>query len=100
MRTNNKLREAMLSVKADILKRSSENVWYITVSDIIEKIDAALAAPPRNCDTGVVTEQIKRYEAYCKAHTKPGGCTECPLIQYRRCQIAWAQLPYKEGGMK
>ena len=45
-----KLRAALSSVKADILKRSSENVWYITVSDILEKIDAALAAPPRNCD--------------------------------------------------
>ena len=45
-----KLREALVSIKAGILKRRSENVWYITDSDILEKIDAALAAPPRNCD--------------------------------------------------
>lgn len=45
-----KFYEAQLSIKADILKRRSENVWYITDSDILEKIDAALAAPARICD--------------------------------------------------
>jgi len=45
-----KLREAALAIRADILKRRSENCWYATDSDILEKIDAALAAPPRNCD--------------------------------------------------
>jgi hypothetical protein len=46
-----KLREAMLSIKADILKRRSENAWYVSDSDILEKIDAALAATPET-ETG------------------------------------------------
>ncbi len=45
-----KMREALVSIKAGILKRRSENAWYITDSDILEKINAALAAPARNCD--------------------------------------------------
>ena len=51
-----KLREAMLSIRAGILKRRSENCWYATDSDILEKIDAALAAPPRNCDVYTADE--------------------------------------------
>ena len=56
--------------------------------------------PRRNCEVGTVEEQIKRYEDFCRAHTKLGGCTGCPLIQYRRCQIAWGQMPYEKGGDK
>ena len=54
-----KLREAALAIRADILKRRSENCWYATDSDILEKIDAALAAPPRNCDK-LSAEECKR----------------------------------------
>lgn len=73
-----KLREAMLSIKADILKRRSENVWYISDSDILEKIDAALAdravrlmdakrrdpeKPKRKYDAKKRAPKLKRVEA-------------------------------------
>lgn len=93
-----KLREALGKLRSEL--------WNNTVIagkrkfELYEIADAALAAPPRNCNVGTAEEQVKRYEAYCRAHTKPGGCTGCPLIQYRRCQIAWEQLPYTEGGAK
>lgn len=51
-----KLRETMLAIKAGILKRREENAWYISDSDILEKIDAALAARPRNCDMPLVVD--------------------------------------------
>lgn len=71
-----------------------------TVFDCRDKLSAALAAPARNCDVDSTEGQTRRYEDYCRAHTKVGGCTGCPLAGCRRCQIAWAQLPDTEGGAK
>ena len=62
METNNKLREA-LSVARMFVKESSmvsgrdllvndgkHEPYVLTPKDALKKIDAALAAPPRNCD--------------------------------------------------
>ena len=57
-----KLREVALAIRADILKRRSENCWYATDSDILEKIEAALAAPPRNCDAYENDNAIEQFE--------------------------------------
>lgn len=92
---SSKAREALLAVY-DCAK---DGVLTIRES-AFEKVLGALEESVRNCDVGTVAEQIKRYEDYCRAHTKLGGCTGCPLIQYRRCQIGWAQTPYKEGSDK
>jgi hypothetical protein len=93
-----KLREAMLSIKADILKRRSENFWYITDSDILEKIDAALAASPRNCDVGTAKEQNARFERFCFTHRSiERCCADCPLSGEPCCELAWAQMPYEKG---
>ena len=93
---NAKLREAALAIRADILKRRSENCWYATDSDILEKIDAALAVPPRNCDVGTPEEQKQRYDSYCFSR----GCGNCPLFDEEGCNFAWAQMPYEEGGAR
>ena len=98
-----KLREALVSIKAGILKRRSENVWYITDSDILEKIDAALTAPPRNCDVGTAEEQYARYEDFCCKHYKwncsSGTCLQCPFSE-PTCKFSWAQLPYESEAGK
>ena len=97
MQTNNKLCETALAIRADILKRRSENCWYATDSDILEKIDAALAAPPRQCDVGTVEEQMKRqHDTMCNT-TKA-----CPDSDWscKKCFAEWTQTPYKEGGTK
>ena len=98
-----KLREAMLSIKADILKRRSENVWYITDSDILEKIDAALAAPPRNCDMPLVVDgpadnNADKVWLVFKRHNPDAYFDVSGLL---RC-IDWLLAPAteKEGGAK
>ncbi len=71
-------------------------------------INAALSAPPRNCDVGTAEEQAERHKAYCRKHYTPdalgGNCRKCPLKDRRgwSCQLAWAQTPYEaqEGGAK
>ena len=65
----------------------------------IKEARAALAAPPRNCDVGTAEEQAKRYCDYCDKRL----CSECPCcgkVLYGKCEFAWAQMPYNEGGAK
>ena len=74
---------------------------------LCEDIDAALSAPPRNCDVGTAQEQDERFHRFCvKHHT--GSCAGChnPVGDYtvangvRECALVWAQMPYEEGGAK
>ena len=67
---------------------------------------AALAAPPRNCDVGTLTEQQQRFHDFCEKmqHTDKACCGGCPIVHLRMqgvinnsCELAWAQMPYKEG---
>lgn len=60
---------------------------------------AALAAPPRNCDVGSAEEQAKRLHRFCISQ----DCVTCPCNLGKadgRCEFAWMQMPYKEGGAK
>ena len=62
----------------------------------------ALSAPPRNCDLGTTKEQSARFDAHCRKHM---GCLTCPLREKdggvpKHCELAWAQMPYDEGGAK
>ena len=67
-------------------------------------INAALAAPARNCDVGTVEEQEQRYEKFCDSHKwvddeGANACMpECPLSKTLDCALAWAQMPYEKGG--
>ena len=65
-------------------------------------INAALAAPPRNCDVGTDEDQSRRYEELCDSHTCGSRCsaTGCPLYDYDCSPFAWGQMPYEEGGAK
>ena len=79
-----------------------------TLARAKQKAEAALAAPPRNCDVGTAEEQAKRLDAFCDSHghgfdgQKIYCCENCQLISVDRCELAWAQMPYgeKEGGAK
>ena len=64
---------------------------------MLEVIDAALSAPPRNCDVGTVDEQLKRFSAFCMSRK----CNECPFVSstYGECGVRWSQMPY-EGGVE
>ena len=65
---------------------------------ILEVVNAALSAPPRNCDVGTPEEQSARFDAHCRKHM---GCLTCPLREKdggvpKHCELAWAQMPYEE----
>lgn len=96
-----KLREALGKLRAEL--------WNNTVIAgkkkfaLYEIADAALAAPPRNCDVGTAEEQYERHKKLCSR-----ACLSCPVhkeFDFRKalrwsCQLVWAQLPYEESGVR
>lgn len=63
--------------------------------------EAALSAPPRNCDVGTVAEQNERFDKYCYDHRSHEICCgKCPIFGEPCCELAWSQMPYEEGGAK
>ena len=72
------------------------------IKEVYEIAEAALSAPPRNCDVGTAEEQQARFIEYCKIHE---GCSECQIVKpwcrgVKSCGIIWNNMPYKEGGTK
>ena len=69
------------------------------IGETLDKCNAALAAPPRNCDVGAAQEQEVRFEAFCHAHrSRERCCEDCPIVADRAsCELAWAQMPYNES---
>lgn len=68
---------------------------------ITKQACAALSAPPRNCEVGSVEEQVERFREFCddeKGHRE--HCRNCRLCNAVDCELAWAQMPYNEGGEK
>ena len=91
------MREALKKVRrvlhcaivADILKGDDVNSAF-------NEVTAALSAPPRNCDVGTAEEQYRRFLKFCHGEI----CEKCPVHDARSCTLAWAQMPYGEGGAK
>ena len=74
---------------------------YDAVDELICRIQALEDRPKRNCDIGSPKEQNERYGKFCHAHLSPeNGCGGCPLNGEPCCELAWAQMPYEEGGAK
>ena len=70
---------------------------------IRSEIKEALAEPIRNCDVGTPKEQSLRFDEFCYAHrSREKGCEGCPILEggVSCCELAWAQMPYGEGGAK
>ena len=61
--------------------------------------EAALAAPPRNCDVGTAEELSDRLDAFCLRHKYCSSCP-CKYTEKTSCSINWALMPYEEGGAK
>lgn len=102
MQTNNKLRESMAQVKElarTIYSTSEKGSHHEDLADkIVEIANAALATPLRNCEVGTAEEQGERLFKFCTNTFKRG---ECPLsMDCDECVLAWAQMPYEEGGEK
>lgn len=93
------------------MREALKKILYLTNSldeecavDPVEIRDIArdaISAPPRNCDVGTTANQSERYEKFCYAHrSREKGCGDCPLCDIPCCEVAWAQMPYEEGGAK
>ena len=93
------MREALKHI-VSLLRSDTFVVLSPSAVEIIEKIllasEAALSAPPRNCDVGTAEEQRKRFKAFCRDR-QGGTCDKCPARK-GFCTLTWAQMPYKEGG--
>jgi hypothetical protein len=78
-----------------------------TACDRMNK-EAEISRPRRNCDVGDAADWEKRFGEECDKGHK---CSDCPvghakkemaikLDKGARCEFAWAQMPYEEGGDK
>ena len=70
--------------------------------DTATDAEAKVVGQTRNCDVGTADEQSARFDAHCRKHM---GCFTCPLREKdggvpKHCELAWAQMPYGEGGAK
>ena len=103
-----KLREAvvhMIDTADSIAMREPTGAIGKLAFHIKHTGDAALAAPARNCDVGTLDEQRARLKAFCDSHghgfdgQKNYSCENCPFIDDKECELAWANQPIsKEGG--
>ena len=99
------MREALVIVKRLFDGRL---MWQTDIRKAHEAVNAALSAPPRNCDVGTAEEQAERFYAFCGYHRFQSGikgmCSSlCPCIRCHdmcNCITTWSQMPYDEGGAK
>ena len=62
-------------------------MWQSDIRKAHEAVNAALAAPPRNCDVGSAEEQYKRHQVWCERK-------RCESILCRLCFARWSHMPY------
>ena len=108
MTGSNQLREALVKARRFIdsspLVSIVDDTGTIARGELCAEIDAALAAPPRNCDVGKADEQFERFGPFCNRYDD--DCTGCPCDtadsswNFTNCFARWAQMPYEEGGVK
>lgn len=102
MNVYEKMREALEAfVRAYELEDELTNIEETSIA--YHKALEALAEPRRNCDVGTTEGQAQRFSAYCQAHKhSESECLHCPLFGQTGgyCELAWAQMPYEEGGAK
>ena len=87
------MREALKTVKRYL------DGYTVNVLEMRSQVDAALAAPQRNCDVGTATEQAKRMREYCFSKDSLGCPNHClHSLQAIDCFCEWGQMPYNEKG--
>lgn len=103
---NNKMREALVKAQtALVICEWPDGTRMEGVAELLRQIDAALAAPPRNCDKyATADEALKAQEQmFNNSNFANGecklGCPECDNPRVG-CKIAWLFAPAtdKEGG--
>ena len=94
-----KLREALL--KAIVLLKVCDwpdDTPMQDVAEVIDEIEKASSAPPRNCDIYLTEEAVDA------ATVTVRDCEACPRIDMEApcvfCMVRWLLAPAKEGGAK
>ena len=101
-----KLREALEKVRDSFYVNDYGDYQMEYGDKVSDLVDAAVAAPARNCDVGTAEEQSQRFDTFCDAHKYVGDdganwCSRtCPCYNDINCGVNWAQMPYEEGGAK
>ena len=96
------MREALNAIKdtLDEWRTNGEMMEHWQYSELFGIANAALSAPPRNCDVGTSEEQDARHSKWCRRYGIDGdmevACAHkdmsCAL-----CALRWAQMPYEKG---
>ena len=82
------------SVRVAPVRDSEEEVESNRVA-IMERAQAALLAPPRNCDVGTIDEQQRRFGELCSRYPDCSGCAVKGLKKRGdNCELIWAQMRY------
>lgn len=87
------MRDALLMVKKLFDGRI---MFQPAIREAHKAVNAALSAPPRNCDVGTAEEQNNRFKRFCDSKSM-GYCWGRGC---RKCMAQWLQLPYEEGESK
>ena len=88
------MRDALLKVKKLFDGRI---MFQKAVREAHEVVNAAISAPPRNCDVGTVEEQEERFTKFCSRQDCKRTCPLYDDYDSYRCEFAWGQMPYEEG---
>ena len=82
------MRDALLKVKKLFDGRI---MFQKAVREAHEVVNAALSAPPRNCDVGTPEDQHNRFMRFCDSKSM-GYCWGRGC---RKCMAQWGQIPYE-----
>ena len=71
--------------------------WRDVFQELKEVCDAALAAPPRQCESGTPEEKYQRWVHFCEQRLH--SCHNCECKSPVGCTFKFGDMPYiKEGG--
>ena len=91
------MREALMEASIALSSATHHHMTEDDAKDCLAVIETAISVPPRNCDVGTPEEQNERFLKFCTSM----DCERyCPLFKADSCELAWAQMPYEEGGVK
>ena len=93
---SSKLREVLVEVES-ILSTWIDHLPPVVqeeAQEALNKAEAVINEPLRNCDIGTVAEQKERFDKYCFSRK----CNKCPVYFQNQgsvdCGLWWAQMPY------
>ena len=96
------MRKALESVRNWCLNRLFNSSHQVTVEGLLSVVNAALSAPPRNCDVGTEEEQRDRLEDFCSKYFRYSADNPCSGCQIHNGDsmpfvYRFLQMPYEDA---